>query len=110
MINEQVSNLNSTYIPHGMPKVGIEQSDGLSHIELFLDQHDSQKDDIAHAKGTQTLVEGNLNSRSLLSSICIKWSFNLNMRYVHTFDLRRIVLMIVRRFPKIPTHATDGIP
>ena len=27
-----------------------------------------------------------------------------------TFDLRRIVLMIVRRFPRIPTQATDGIP
>ena len=54
-------------IPHGMPEIGVEQGDGFCHIELFLSQHHSQKEDIAHTEGTQTLMKGNLNiSKSVI--------------------------------------------
>ena len=48
-----------------MPEIGVEQGDGFCHIELFLSQHHSQKDDIAHTEGTQTLMKGNLNIESV---------------------------------------------
>ena len=55
-----------------MPEIRVEQGDGFCHIELLLSQHHSQKDDIAHTEGTQTLMKGNLNIESVfsMSSIC----------------------------------------
>ena len=53
-------------IPHGMPEIGVEQGDGFCHIELLFSQHHSQKEDIAHTEGTQTLMKGNLNSKSVI--------------------------------------------
>ena len=50
-----------------MPEIGVEQGDGFCHIELLLSQHHSQKDDIAHTEGTQTLMKGNLNIKSVFS-------------------------------------------
>ena len=52
-----------------MPEIGVEQGDGFCHIELFLSQHHSQKDDIAHTEGTQTLMKGNLNIESIVNVV-----------------------------------------